>query len=260
MALRSTTATTTFAHVPQSLQVWLCFAHLPAAGAKLGSFCAFRLFVESAPDLIGGCPACSAAPRQARPTSSAGGRDWLCFRILPSGRAKLGSFRTFHSPAELRPHGNCLCPYAPVSPSLALFCTISSSTGPLGGQIGFVLRISPLRGSGVPARLLASVAKLGSFRTIILRTGTAPASPRPFPGAWSKLGSFCTFRRGTPTACPRSDLPTYPSPSKFGFVSHIFLRHGPSGGPNWVRSARLPPRRSEIGFVLRILAPFVVTP
>jgi hypothetical protein len=27
-----------------------------------------------------------------RPTSSAGGRDWVCFARLPSGRAKLGSF------------------------------------------------------------------------------------------------------------------------------------------------------------------------
>jgi hypothetical protein len=197
MALRSTTATTTFAHVPQSLQVWLCFAHLPAAGAKLGSFCAFRLFVESAPDLIGGCPACSAAPRQARPTSSAGGRDWLCFRILPSGRAKLGSFRTFHSPAELRPHGNCLCPYAPVSPSLALFCTISSSTGPLGGQIGFVLRISPLRGfvlhvSPWDADCLPKIrfAHIPQSLQVWLRFAHFP----PARALWgAQLGSFCAF-------------------------------------------------------------------
>jgi hypothetical protein len=72
--------------------------------------------------------------RDLRPTSSAGGRNWVRFaRFTP---------RPSHAPRE-----DCLYPHTPVPPSLALFCTISSGTGPRPVQIGFVSYVS-LRGPG----------------------------------------------------------------------------------------------------------------
>jgi hypothetical protein len=122
----------------------------------------------------------------------------------------------------------------------------------------------------------ASYPKLGSFCTFCLRRparpgpnwvrfaqsysgGTSrPAGQRPFPGARArlglfctipsatglrrgKLGSFCTFHSpGEPRPTRQLPLPTYPSPLKFGFVSHDFLGQPPATGRNWVRFARLP--------------------
>jgi hypothetical protein len=77
------------------------------------------------------------------------------------------------------------------------------------------------------------------------------------------------FARFTPRPICQLPLPTQPSPPKFGFVLHDFLRRRPPGGrnwvcfahsalrpgPNWVRFAHLAsgirPRPNEIGFVLR---------
>jgi hypothetical protein len=84
--------------------------------------------VEPAPDLIGGWP----SPP-----------NIFC------GCLKLGSFRTFHSPAEHGPHDSRLCPHVPVPPSLASFRTIPSVCRLWRAEIGFVLRIwlpAPVRG------------------------------------------------------------------------------------------------------------------
>jgi hypothetical protein len=95
--------------------------------------------------------------------------------------------------------------------------------------------------------------------------------PPHFFRRWPKFGSFCTFHSpAEPRPTRGLSLPTYPSPSKFGFVLHNFLRHWPSACPNWVRFVRFTPRArprptrhplpiypspSKFGFVLRIYRP-----
>ena len=94
----------------------------------------------------------------------------------------------------------------------------------LAAQIGFVLRIFALRGSGPPA---SPVDELGSFCIFGLAGARTPGSdwvrfayfPSPargLPAGWAELGSFCTFSlSGDPAR-----LPVW---------------------RNWLRFARLPP-------------------
>jgi hypothetical protein len=96
---------------------------------------------------------------------------WLRFAQFPpstaSGRAKLGSFRTFDSAAGPRPTRQLLSPHTPVHPSLASFCTISSVRRP--GR-----------------------AKLGSFRTFHSQaTPRTTAGAAPHTPAAPSLASFC---------------------------------------------------------------------
>jgi hypothetical protein len=92
-------------------------------------------------------------------------------------------------------------------------------------QIGFVLRISPLRGlprhvvplRTRPARHSASVTEIGFVLRIC-------------PPAGAKLGSFRTFHSSGEPRPTRLPLPKYPSHTKFGFVLHKSSppRHGES--------------------------------
>jgi hypothetical protein len=163
-------------------------------------------------------------------------------RILPlgpdPGTAKLGSFRTFQSPAEPRPTGQLRLPTHPSLP-----------------KFGFVLRIWP------PASDRGR-SKLGSFCAFRLQR----------PSGRAKLGSFCTFLSRAEPHPTRLSLPTHPNLPKFGFVLLIWppasdrgrsklgsfcafrlqrpsgraklgsfcafgLRRPTAAGPNWVRFA-----------------------
>jgi hypothetical protein len=105
--------------------------------------------------------------------------------------------------------------------------------GGLTWRIGFVLHASPLRGLGVPARLLPSLVEIGFVLHI-----WPPAPARGGP----KLGSFRTFHSPAETRpTPHLPFPTYPSHPKFGFVLHNSLRHPPPAGGNWVRFAHFTP-------------------
>jgi hypothetical protein len=78
-------------------------------------------------------------------------------------------------------------------------------------------------------------AFLGSGRNWVRFARSASgAGPRR-----GELGSFCTFHSPAgPRPKRQTPLPTYPTPPKFGFVLHGFLRHRPWAGANWVRFAR----------------------
>jgi hypothetical protein len=95
------------------------------------------------------------------------------------GTSKLGSFRTFHSPAGPRPTRQ---PPLPTYPSRPKF--------------GFVLH--NCLPSAAPGR-----AKLGSFRTLGLFVGWA--SPPGFFRCWPRLASFRTFH-SRPGHAPHADL------------------------------------------------------
>jgi hypothetical protein len=116
--------TTAFARIPQSPQVWVRFARFPpsaaCAGAELGSFRTFTL----RPGQIG-----FVSHNRHGGSEAASCRTDVSPQVCPQSTiGKLGSFCMFYSPAEPRPHANRLCPYAPVSPSLASFRTVSSGT------------------------------------------------------------------------------------------------------------------------------------
>jgi hypothetical protein len=109
---------TPFAQIPWSTQVWLCFAHLPPGRVRMGLFCTFRLFVEPAPDRIGGCPGMQCRSAAGPPDifrgrgqigfvshnylrqPPAGGQNWVRFAPFTLGSPQLGSFCT-----QPRPRG-----------------------------------------------------------------------------------------------------------------------------------------------------------
>jgi hypothetical protein len=116
-------ATVAIAHIPQSTQVWLCFApFVPGTRPRreLGLLCAFTL----RPDQI-----------------------WFVSHVSLRGPG--------HGPRD------SLCPYAPVHPSLALFCAFRGRRPPAAGEIGFVSHSSALRRLGVHARLPPPAAEIG---------------------------------------------------------------------------------------------------
>jgi hypothetical protein len=190
-------------------------------------------------------------------------RNWVRFARFAPGRATT-------------PQGE-LCPYVPVIPSLALFCTIPSISRPRPAQVGFVSH--------------DSAPELASFCTITVRRASRPRQPAPISGRAGQIGfvsharpvcsdavrrffTACTSRPrsgGTqdPRAsqCPdghttngaqigfvlhislpaaprptRRPLPKHPSPPKFGFVLRIYR----PAGPNWVRFARFPVGKCEV--------------
>jgi hypothetical protein len=118
---------TAFAHIPQSLQVWLRFAQSapsPApAGAKLGSF----------------CTSCLRRPPQAGVFQSTI-RNRQSAILGPPG-PKLGSFCTFHSPAEPRPTRQPPLPIYPSPPKFGFVLHSLLRHPPPAGEIGFVWRI-----------------------------------------------------------------------------------------------------------------------
>jgi hypothetical protein len=108
---------TAFAHMPQSTQVWLRFAHSPPATAsgraQLGSFCTFHLFV-----------------------------GWASPPDIRLRGPKLGSFCTFHSPAEPRPTRQLPLP---TYPSPAKFGFVSHVYSPAGAKLGSFCTPSSLK-------------------------------------------------------------------------------------------------------------------
>jgi hypothetical protein len=134
---------------------------------------------------------------------------------------------------------------------LASFCAFGLRRPPAAGPIGFVLHVSALRRSGVPARLLARMAeiwfcsahlpsaraKLGSFCAFCLRPSHRPSDNGLFPHTpvHPSLASFCTipFVSRSGGAELGSFCAFALQSGQIGFV----LRIHPAAGPNWVRFA-----------------------
>jgi hypothetical protein len=178
-----------------------------APGPRLGLFCAFRLFVEPAPDLIGGCLGVQCRSAPSPPDIFPAARNWVCSAHLPSGRAKLGSFGAFdlrHLPASglfqsairnpksailgprprnwvrfarLTPrpsYGHTATAFAhmPQSPQVWLrFARFPPAVGPGAGEIGFVLRTWP------PVTACGG-AELGSFGADVIPAGRLQSAIR----------------------------------------------------------------------------------
>jgi hypothetical protein len=219
-------------------------------------------------------------------------QNWVRFAHFASGarprRAKLGSFCA----STLRPghatHDDGLCPYSPVPPSLASFCTIGPRPGapchPAPPGIGFVLHDSALRGAcprpdrglprhgvplrGRPARLLPPVERNWvRFAQSAHAPGPRPTQPAGnwvrfahLPSGRAKLGSFCAFtlRPGQIGFVLRISLPGRATPHTTRAFAHIAL------SPQiWLRFAQFPPSPAygwgKLGS-FRTRAPFVVTP
>jgi hypothetical protein len=68
---------------PNSPKFGFVLQVLPSGGGQIGFVCTFHLFVEPAPDLIGGCPGmkCRSAPG-----TTDFWADWVCFAGSPSAR------------------------------------------------------------------------------------------------------------------------------------------------------------------------------
>jgi hypothetical protein len=176
---------------------------------ELGSFCTFRRGTPTSRPKLGSfctfgswqvASARSAAARQARPTSSATARNWVRFAHQPSGRAELGSF-----------------------------CTTAFGGDPRAEGRGRTAR--PRRPNWVRFARLSPVPAGGVFQSAIHNHQSAILGPRP-PN-WLRFAHFTP----RPSHARQRPLPTYPSPSKFGFVLHDLLRQPPPAGTNWVRFA-----------------------
>jgi hypothetical protein len=149
------------------------------------------------------------------------------FAHLPSDRAKLGSFRPFHSRLGHTSDADRPCPLVPVPPTFGFVSHNCLRQPPAAGEIGFVSHVS-LPGRATPCMLTA-------FAYL-------PQSPQVWlcfahiPSGRAKLGSFRTIRARR----PRPSAPISGRAGRIGFVLHNRSAHARAGGRQGKRPAASP--------------------